>query len=48
MLISDKTVAQLLVECLENEGVEYVFGLPGKENIRIVDALSGSDRKSVV
>jgi thiamine pyrophosphate-dependent acetolactate synthase large subunit-like protein len=32
MLISDKTVAQLLVECLEKEGVEYVFGLPGEEN----------------
>ena len=26
----ERNVAQLLVECLENEGVEYVFGLPGK------------------
>jgi acetolactate synthase-1/2/3 large subunit len=23
-------VAQLLVECLENEGVEYIFGMPGE------------------
>ena len=23
------TAAQLLVKCLENEGVEYVFGIPG-------------------
>ena len=29
-----RTVARLLVECLENEGVEYVFGLPGEENPR--------------
>ena len=31
--------AQLLVRCLENEGVEYVFGIPGEENIDIMDAL---------
>ena len=24
--------AELLVQCLENEGVEYIFGLPGEEN----------------
>src|SRR6266481_6314077 len=34
--------AQLLVRCLENEGVEYVFGIPGEENIHIMDALSQS------
>ncbi|GAB4335153.1 MAG: acetolactate synthase large subunit [Desulfobulbaceae bacterium] len=33
------TAAQLLVECLENEGVEYVFGIPGEENLHIMDAL---------
>src|SRR6266581_2050035 len=48
MLISDKTVAQLLVECLEKEGVEYVFGLPGEENIRIVDAVSGSSIRFIL
>jgi acetolactate synthase I/II/III large subunit len=37
-----QTAAQLLVQCLENEGVEYVFGIPGEENIRFVDALEGS------
>ena len=36
------TVAQLLVRCLENEGVEYIFGIPGEENIRLVDATAGS------
>ncbi len=35
-------VAQLLVRCLENEGVEYVFGIPGEENIHCMDALSES------
>jgi acetolactate synthase-1/2/3 large subunit len=34
--------AELLVRCLENEGVEYVFGIPGEENIHIMDALSRS------
>ncbi len=32
------TAAQLIVQCLENEGVEYIFGLPGEENIRLIDA----------
>ncbi len=27
--------ADLLVKCLENEGVEYVFGLPGEENLHV-------------
>jgi acetolactate synthase I/II/III large subunit len=37
-----RTVAKVLVECLENEGVEYVFGLPGEENLRTIDALADS------
>jgi len=45
---TDKTVAQLLVECLENEQVEYVFGLPGEENIRIVDAVSRSSIRFIL
>jgi len=39
---AERAVAELLVECLENEGVEYVFGLPGEENLRTVDALADS------
>lgn len=34
--------AELFVRCLENEGVEYVFGIPGEENIHIMDALARS------
>jgi acetolactate synthase-1/2/3 large subunit len=31
--------AELFVKCLENEGVEYIFGVPGEENVDIMDAL---------
>lgn len=34
--------AELLVKCLENEGVRYVFGLPGEENLHMLEALSHS------
>jgi acetolactate synthase-1/2/3 large subunit len=34
--------AQLFVRCLENEGVEYIFGIPGEENIDVMDALLDS------
>ncbi len=33
---------ELLVKCLENEGVNYIFGLPGEENLDIMDALVDS------
>ncbi|HEY2967120.1 MAG TPA: acetolactate synthase large subunit [Casimicrobiaceae bacterium] len=41
------TAAQLFVKCLENEGVEYIFGIPGEENIDIMDALLDSSIKFV-
>ena len=34
-----RTAAQLLTECLEQEGVEYVFGIPGEENLDMMNAL---------
>jgi acetolactate synthase-1/2/3 large subunit len=40
--IHEPNVAQSLVECLEHEGVEYIFGVPGEENIHIIDALRDS------
>jgi acetolactate synthase I/II/III large subunit len=36
------TIAQLIVQILEAEGVEYVFGIPGEENIGLIDALNDS------
>lgn len=35
--------ADLLVRCLENEGVTYVFGLPGEEITSLLDALADSN-----
>jgi acetolactate synthase-1/2/3 large subunit len=37
------TTADLIVACLEAEGVQFVFGIPGEENIRLVDALDRSE-----
>lgn len=34
--------SELLVQCLENEGVQYVFGIPGEENIHFLEALRKS------
>lgn len=34
--------AELMVRCLENEGVRFLFALPGEETIGLMDALSDS------
>ncbi|UCC32796.1 MAG: hypothetical protein JSU86_10405, partial [Phycisphaerales bacterium] len=39
--------AELFVKCLENEGVPFIFGLPGEENLDIMDALLDSDLKFI-
>jgi acetolactate synthase-1/2/3 large subunit len=41
-------VAELLVKCLEKEGVKYIFGLPGEENLDIMDALLDSSIDFIV
>jgi acetolactate synthase-1/2/3 large subunit len=48
MAAPSHTTAELIVECLENEGVTHVFGIPGEENIRLVDALSRSSIEYVL
>jgi len=35
--------ANLFVKCLENEEVEFIFGIPGEENLDIMDALLDSN-----
>jgi acetolactate synthase-1/2/3 large subunit len=40
--------SELFVKCLEAEGVEYVFGLPGEETIELLDALSTSGVKFIL
>ena len=42
------SAAQLIVSCLENEGVECLFGIPGEENIRLVDALNDSSIRFIL
>ena len=48
MTDSARSTAALIVECLENEGVTHVFGIPGEENIRLVDAISRSSVRYVL
>jgi acetolactate synthase-1/2/3 large subunit len=40
--------SDLFVKCLENEGVEYVFGIPGEETLDLMDSLSHSSIKFIV
>ena len=39
--------AQLLVKCLEEEEVKYIFGIPGEENLEFINALKDSDIKFI-
>ncbi len=39
--------AELFVRCLENEEVEYIYGIPGEENIGIMDVLLDSPIKFI-
>ncbi len=43
-----KKASDLFVECLEAEGCEYVFGVPGEENLDFLDSLSRSDKIKLV
>jgi acetolactate synthase-1/2/3 large subunit len=45
--MEESNTAELLVQCLENEGVEYVFGLPGEENLHVLEALRNSSIKFI-
>lgn len=38
----EKTGAEILVECLEREGVQFIFGIPGGANLPFFDALYDS------
>jgi len=40
--------SDLFVKALENEGVEYVFGIPGEENLDLLDSLSRSSTIKLV
>lgn len=40
--------SDLLVKALENEGVQYVFGVPGEENLDLLESLSHSSIQFIV
>lgn len=42
-----KTAADIFVEVLEQEGVEYIFGVPGEENLAFLDSVRRSSIKFV-
>lgn len=46
--LSTVTAAQFVVRCLEHEGVRYVFGIPGEENILLADAFNGSSIRFIL
>lgn len=39
--------ADLFVKCLENEEVEYIFGIPGEENLDLMNSLLDSEIKFI-
>ncbi|BDZ73671.1 hypothetical protein GCM10025856_13900 [Methylophaga marina] len=40
--------SDLLVKALENEGVEYIFGIPGEENLDFLDSLKHSSIRLII
>ncbi|MGV8084737.1 MAG: acetolactate synthase large subunit [Candidatus Bilamarchaeum sp.] len=36
--------SDLMVKCLENEDVDYIFGLPGEENLELMESLFSSTK----
>lgn len=42
------TVAEMLIKCLESEGVRYIFGIPGEENLEVMEAIRKSKIEFIV
>jgi len=40
--------SDLFVKALENEGVEYIFGIPGEENLDLLESIRNSNIKLIV
>ena len=39
--------SDLFIQALENEGVEYIFGIPGEENLDILESLRNPKKISL-
>lgn len=48
MAETGKKASDLFIECLEKEGVEYIFGVPGEENLDFLDSLSRSKQIKLI
>src|ERR1700712_2363672 len=40
--------SDLFIQCLEEEGCEYIFGVPGEENLDLLDSLSRSTKIKLI
>jgi len=40
--------SDLFIQSLENEGVEYIFGIPGEENLDLLESIRNSSKISLV
>ena len=40
--------SELFVKCLESEGVKYIFGVPGEENLQLLQAIKNSSIEFIV
>src|SRR5882724_1311108 len=48
MTVYVNTAAELIVACLEAEGIDYMFSIPGEENIRLVEETAGSSIRFIL
>jgi acetolactate synthase-1/2/3 large subunit len=46
--LQGKKASDLFIECLEAEGCEYIFGVPGEENLDFLDSLSRSKQIKLI
>ncbi|KAL2652874.1 hypothetical protein R1flu_021002 [Riccia fluitans] len=43
-----RKASDVMVKALENEGIQYIFGIPGEENLDLLDSLKNSTIKLIV
>lgn len=47
-MLASMKASDLMVRALENEGVEYIFGIPGEENLDFLNSLKDSSIKLIL
>ncbi|QOD61381.1 acetolactate synthase large subunit [Polaribacter haliotis] len=40
--------SDIIIQALENEGVEYIFGLPGEENLDVLESIRKSNKIEII